>query len=200
MRSIGNPVLLLTSVLSLALCQSAQGQWFVGAEVGSNRFWGGSAETTGERRSFLPYRPASIGIGLARWGGRVGAGLRLQYSSASLALEGQDGLVAAKGIFKVYGADAHLAYRIARVSANELTLEAGPLWEVWSVSGEESQSRLGIQAGLSLRVPLGTGLVGSLTAAAAVIASPFTESQLDAGFERRPLWRRRLAGGLELRL
>lgn len=193
-------VLLPAWVFSAGMCQSAQGQWTAGAEVGANRFWGGTEETSGQHRSFRPYRPATFGIGLARWAGRVGAGIRLQYASASLALEGNDALVAAKGIFKVYGADAHLAYHLARVSANELTLEAGPLFEIWSVSGEESEARLGIQAGLSLRVPLGTGLVGSLTAGAAVIPSPFAESQLEAGFERRPLWRRRLAGGLEIRL
>lgn len=187
-------------VLSVALCRSAQGQWTVGAEIGSNRFWGGSEETAAEHRSFRPYRPTTFGIGLARRADELGAGLRLHYSSASLALEGQDGLVAAKGVFQVYGADVHLAYRLARISANALTLEAGPLFEIWSVSGEESQARLGIQTGLSFRVPLGRGLVGSLTAGAAVIPSPFTESQLEAGFQRRPLWRRRLAGGLEIRL
>jgi hypothetical protein len=187
-------------MIPCVLCPTAQGQWRVGVEVGSERFWGGSADTAGEGPSFRPYRPTSFGLGLARWARKWGAGVSFRYLSASLALEGAEGLVAVKGIFEVYGADAHLAYRVARVSANELTLETGPLLEVWSVSGEESQTRVGIQAGLSLRVPLGTGLVGSLTGALAVIASPFTESQLDSGFERRPLWRRRLAGGLELRL
>jgi hypothetical protein len=51
-----------------------------------------------------------------------------------------------------------------------------------------------------LRVPLGARLAGSLTAGTALIPSPFTTDQLDPGFERRALWRRRLAGGLEYRL
>lgn len=189
-----------TGIFLALLCRSAVGQWTVGAEVGSNRFWGGAEETAGEHRSFLPYRPTTFGLGLARRAGGLGAGLRLQYYSASLALEGGDALVAAKGIFEVYAAEAHLIYRIARLAANELTLDAGPLLEMWSITSEESQTRLGIQAGLSLRVPLGAALVGSLTAGAAVIPSPFTDSQIDTGFERRPLWRRRLAGGLEIRL
>lgn len=192
--------LLPAFLLSAVLCHPAQGQWTVGAELGSDRFWGGSEETTAEQRSFRPYRPTTFGLGVSRRAGKLGAGLWLQYSSASLALEGKDAVVAAKGIFEVYGAAAHLIYRLARVAANELTLQAGPLLEVWSVEGEEYQTRLGLQAGLSLKVPLGARLTGSLTGAAALTASPFTKTQLDQGFERRPLWRRRLAGGLEFRL
>jgi len=191
---------MLLWMISCVLCPMAQGQWRVGATVGSERFWGGSEDAAAEGPSFRPYRPTSFGFGLSRGAGKWGAGVSIRYLSASLALEGEEGLVAVKGIFEVYGADVHLAYRVAHIAANELTLETGPLFEVWSIQEEESQTRLGIQAGLSLRVPLGASLVGSLTGALAVIASPFTESQLDSGFERRPLWRRRLAGGLELRL
>jgi hypothetical protein len=185
--------------VACVLCPMAHGQWRVGAKVGAERFWGGSTDTAGGGPSLRPYRPTSFGLGVARQAGRWGAGLGFHYKSASLALEGAEGVVAVKGIFDVYGADAHLAYRLAGLAANELVLEAGPIFEVWSLSGEESQTRLGVQAGLSLRVPLGAGLTGSLTAGAAVIPSPFTETQLEAEFERRPLWRRRLAGGLELR-
>ncbi|HEX7335959.1 MAG TPA: hypothetical protein VF252_02025 [Gemmatimonadales bacterium] len=187
-------------IVACVQCPPAHGQWRVGAEVGSERFWGASTDTAGGGPSLRPYRPTSFGIGVARQAGRWDAGLRFRYLSASLALEGTEGLVAVKGIFDVYGAAALLAYRVARIAANELTLEAGPLLEIWSVAGEESRTRLGLQVGASLKVPLGAGLLGSLTAGAAVMPSPFTESQLDAGFQRRALWRRRLAGGLEIRL
>lgn len=199
------PAILVVAFLGVSVtsgigCQAAQAQWWVGAEVGSDRFWGGTEESTAEQRSFRPYRPTTFGIGLARRAGKVGAGLRLRYSSASLALEGEDALVAAKGIFAVYSAAPELVYRLTGIASNELVLHGGPLFEVWSSSGEDSQTRLGLQVGASLIVPLAARLAGSLTAEAAVIPSPFTDAELDPSFDRRALWRRRVAGGLEYRL
>src|SRR5688500_8473639 len=92
-------------------CQSALGQWLVGLEVGSDRYWGGSEETAPEHRSLRPYRPTTVGIGLTRRAGNFGAGARFRYSSASLALEGADAVVAAKGVFDVYSAAPEILYR-----------------------------------------------------------------------------------------
>lgn len=194
-------LLLLGWVLTPGLgCRSALGQWLVGLEVGSDRYSGGSEETAPEHRSLRPYRPTTVGLGLLRRTGNVGAGVRFRYSSAGLALEGEDAAVVAKGVFDVYGVAPEFLYRVASLAANELWLHAGPLFEIWSVIEEGSEVRLGVHAGLLLRVPLGARLAGSLTAEAALIPSPFTTDQLDPGFERRALWRRRLAGGLEYRL
>ena len=180
-------------------CSVAQGQWSVGVEVGADRFWGGSQETASEHRSFRPYRPTTFGVAVARGSGRLRGGIRFQYSSAGLALEGSDALVAAKGVFSVYAAAPELLYRLGRVASNELLLQAGPLFEVWSML-EESRTRVGGQAALSLRVPLGARFAAAFTAGIALIPSPFTTDQLDQGFERRALWRRRVAGGLQYRL
>ena len=186
---------------SVVWCAPALGQWAVTTEVGADRFWGGSVETTAERRSFRPYRPTTLGVGLERRAGRLGAGLRLRYASASLALEGADGIVAAKGIFTVYSAAPEVVYRLTSVGvANQLMLRAGPLFEVWSVIDEDAQTRVGVQGAVSLTLPLGGRFAGSLMAGAAVIPSPFGEAQLDTGFERRALWRRRFAVGLDYRL
>jgi len=182
-------------------CGVVLAQWTLGAEVGSDRFWGGSIETIAERRSFRPYRPTTFGVRVERREGRLGAGLRLHYASASLALEGADAVVAAKGIFTVYGAAAEVIYRIRSVgSVNQLVLHLGPLFEVWSVVDEDSQTRLGIQGAVSFNLPLGGRFGGSIMAGAAVIPSPFAEAQLDPSFERRALWRRRVAVGLDYRL
>jgi hypothetical protein len=184
-----------------ARCGVALGQWTLGAEAGSDRFWGGSIETTAERRSFRPYRPTTFGVGVERREGRLGAGLRLGYASASLALEGADAVVAAKGIFTVYGAVAEVVCRIISVgSVNQLVLHLGPLFEVWSVIDENSETRVGVQGAVSLNLPLGGRFGGSIRAGAAVIPSPFGNAQLDPSFERRPLWRRRFAVGLDYRL
>ena len=182
-------------------CGVVLAQWTLGAEVGSDRFWGGSVETTAERRSFRPYLPTTFGVRVERREGRLGAGLRLRYTSASLALEGADAVVAAKGVFTVYSAAAEVIYRVMSVgSVNQLVLHLGPLFEVWSVIDENSETRVGVQGAMSLNVPLGGRFAGSIMAGAALIASPFEEAQLDPSFERRALWRRRFAVGVDYRL
>ena len=171
------------------------------AEVGGDRFWGGSVDDTPDHLSLRPYRPTTFGVGLERRAGRLGAGLKLRYASSSLALEGDEAVAVVKGIFTVYSAAPELAYRLLSVgSANELILHAGPLFEIWSVEDEDAQTRVGIQGAASFHVPIGGRFAGSLTAGAAVMPSPFAAEQLAVGFERRALWRRRVAVGLAYRL
>ena len=182
------------------LASAAFGQWTVGVELGADRFWGGSAEVAPEHRSFRPYRPTTFGAGLERSSGRVGVGLRLLYTGASLALEGNDAVVAAKGVFKVYSASPEGTYRIASVgSSNQVLLRVGPLFEVWSIVDEKSRTRVGVQGAASLGIPLGHRFVGALSAGAALIRSPFEDGELP-GYELRVLWRRRFAVGLQYRL
>lgn len=194
-------VVFITLLITCGIwCSAAQAQWSVGVEVGADRFWGGSRETAAEHRSFRPYRPTTFGLGLTRGSGRLRAGIRFQYSSASLALEGRDALVAAKEVFSVYTAAPELVSRLGRFASNELLLQGGPLFEVWSMVGEPGTTRVGVQAALTLRVPLGPRFSAAFTGGIALIPSPFTAGQLDQGFERRALWRRRAAGGLQYRL
>jgi hypothetical protein len=182
-------------------CPPAQGQWAVGFEVGSDRFWGSSIETARPHRSFRPYRPTTLGVGLELRSVRVGAALHLRYAGAGLALEGQDAAVVVKGVFSHYQAAPELVYRVATLgSTNELRLHAGPVFELWSVAGESSQLRAGVQGAVSLRIPFGSRFAGSLTAGVAVTASPLSPGQLLDGYERRALWRRSVAAGLEYEL
>jgi hypothetical protein len=190
--------------LALALTLSCPwsplvGQWIVKAEVGADRFWGGSKSTEG--RSFLPYRPTTFGVGLERPAGRVGIGLQLRYATAALGLEGAEGVVAVNGVFTLYSISPELVYRLASVgSANQLLLHLGPLLEIWSITDEEAQTRIGAQGAVSFRVPLGRRLAGSIMAGAALTPSPFGENQLTTEFQRKALWRRRVAAGLQYRL
>jgi hypothetical protein len=194
------PIALMALAQISGCCPPAHGQWAVGFEVGSDRFWGSSIETADPHRSFRPYRPTTLGVGLERRGERLGAALHLRYSGASLALEGHDAAVVVKGVFKHYQASPELVYRIATLgSTSDLRVHAGPVFELWSVEGEDSQLRAGVQGAVSLRVPFG-GFAGSLTAGAAVTASQLSEEQIPDGYERRALWRRSVAAGLEYRL
>jgi hypothetical protein len=189
------------SLAALFWCTPLLGQWSVGAEVGADRFWGGSSATTGEHRSFRPYRPTTFGVAFQRKSGRFGLGLRLRYASASLGLEGAEGVIAAKGVFSVYTVSPEVMRHLATVgSVNRLLLHAGPLLEVWTVTDGGSQTRVGVQGALSLCVPLGGRFEGLVTAGAALIPSPFAPDQLADGFERRGLWRRRVGAGLNYRL
>jgi hypothetical protein len=193
---------ILVGALLACWCSVVSAQWVGSAEIGADRFWGGSIERGGQERSFRPYRPTTGGVGLERRGARLGAGLRLRYASASLALEGGDALSAIKGVFEVYSLCPEVVYMLTSLgSDNQLLLRAGPIFEVWSIMEEDSQTRAGVQASISLRVPVGSRLAASFGAGGALIASPFITEQLEAeDFEPRALWRRRVAGGLEYRL
>ena len=193
--------LAVAAIVSAVPWRSALGQWALRAELGAARFWGGSVENGGQHRSFRPHRPTVFLVGVERRAGKLAVGIGLGYSTAGLALEGAEGLTAINGIFTVYSVSPELIYQIASFgSENRLRLHAGPVLEVWTVVNGGSETRAGGQAALSLTVPLGTKLEGSMTAGAALIPSPFARGQLDTGFERQALWRRRLAVGLAYRL
>ena len=189
------------TLASCVLSSSVEGQWSVGAEVGADRFWGGSLENTEDERSFRPYRPTTVGARVQWEGSNLGVGIRLGYFSAGMALEGTDAIVVAKNVFSVYSVAPEILYRVAVLGpANRLLLRAGPLLEMWTALDEESETRLGVHGALALQVPLGWKLEATVSAGAALIPSPFAEDQLDPPFERRPLWRRRFTAGLQYRL
>lgn len=188
-------------VLPWLLPEPAHAQWMVGLEIGSERYWGGTIETTPDERSFRPYRPTVLVAVLERRSGSLGATLRLKYADASLALEGSDAVVAVKDVFTVVSASPEITYRLITLGLeNELRLHAGPLFEYWSVDEEDSRTRVGVQGAVSLTLPVGGGFALSLAAYGAVIASPFEESELLETYERRALWRRGVSGGLRYRL
>jgi hypothetical protein len=193
----------VSAVVLSAIClgaSAARAQWTVGLEVGADRFWGGSMEGAPDHRSFRPYRPSTFGGALERRSGRAGLALRFMYTQASLALEGNDAVVAAKGVFTVYSASPEVTYRIASVGLNnQVLVQVGPLFEVWSVVDEESRTRVGVQGAASLGIPLGGRIAGTFSAGVALIPSPFEEGELP-GYDLRALWRRRFAVGLQYRL
>lgn len=191
---------LLTLMLSLAAFDLIA-QWRVATGIRAPRFSGGAVEpATG--RSLRPYRPTMWEVGVDRVGGRMGVGLRLNYASSSLALEGDDALAAVKDALEVYGIDPEISVRLTRVGPQGLVrLYAGPLFEVWKLPDVGSHLRIGFGASVGLEMPFGGRWVGSARLGGAVTpSSPFTEEDLDPSLEPRALWRREASAALHYRL
>jgi hypothetical protein len=190
------------TLLGISLTASpAAGQWSAGLEVGADRYWGGSTETGTEHRSFRPYRPTTFGIRVERSGSRVGFGFQAHYAEAGLALEGDGAVATVEGVFTIVSLSPEMIYQLATLGpSNQLRLHAGPLFEVWTIIDEDSQTRFGFQGAVSLDIPLGSRFSGSIIAGAALTPSPFEVGQLGPGFAPRALWRRRFAAGVEYRL
>jgi hypothetical protein len=190
-----------TLIASSATVPPAFGQWTVGLEVGADRYWGGSVETAGENRSFRPYRPTTFGVGLERKGHPLNWGVRVRYAEAGLGLEGPGAAAVVEGVFTVLSLLPEVAYRLATLGpVTELRLHAGPLVEAWGIVDEDTKVRVGVQSALSLDVPVGQRLAGSVLVGLALTPSPFEAGQLGPTFEPRALWRRRFAVGLQYRL
>ncbi len=199
MPTICSRLVLLLALLTGASSE-APAQWLLSAELGAARFWGASAEVGGGP-SFRPYRPTVLGVGLEHQGGRLGLGVRLQYASASLALEGKDAVAAVKGALDVYGIAPELTMLLKRLDSGlQLRLSGGPLMEFWDIGAGASHSRLGAQVGLDFDLPLSSRITAGLRVTAAVTPSPFDRGDLEPFYEPRALWRRGLNGGLQYRL
>jgi hypothetical protein len=187
--------------LMIATPSQALSQWSVSLTLGSDRFWGGSLENAPEHKSFRPYRPTVFGAGLQRQAGTIGLGVRVRYTKASLGLEGSDAVVAVKGAFTVVGIAPEVSYRVATLGlGNQLLIHLGPLVEFWDPIDLERRTRVGAQGAVSLGVPLGGPFTLSLGGNLALISSPFEEDDLLDGYERRALWRRGFAAGLQYQL
>jgi len=192
------------ALISLLLSLAASGlsaQWGVATGIRAPRFSGGAVEpATG--RSLRPYRPTMWEFEVDRMGRRVGVGLRLNYASSSLALEGEDALAAVKDALEVYGIDPEVSLRMTRVGPHGVVrLYAGPLFEVWKLPDVSSRCRVGFGLSVGLEVQFGGRWVGSARLGGAVTpSSPFTEDDLDDSLEPRALWRREASAALHYRL
>lgn len=197
---------LITASLATVWCSPLLGQWRIGMEVGAARFWGASRESGGDRPSFRPYRPTTLGVGVERQTGRYAVGLQVRYAEASLALEGPEVVIASEGAFTLVSISPEVAVRIATLgSGNQLRVHAGPMLERWDIIDQNARTRFGGQGSVSLDVPLGGRFAGTVLAGIAVTPSPYEEGELDLGgsapsYELRTQWRRSFAVGLQYQL
>ena len=201
MRTAAGRIALFLVVSLAGASRQAPAQWVLTAEIGAARFWGASAETGGSGRSFRPYRPTLVGLGLERQGRRLGWGVRLLYAGASLALEGEDAVSAVKGALNLYEVAPEVSIGLKQLSSGpQFRLCAGPLVEIWELGTETSHVRVGAHAGIGLQLPLSGRVSAGVGANLAVTPSPFNDGDLVAGYEPRTLWRRGVTASLRYRL
>jgi hypothetical protein len=201
MKPTARPAFILVLALLSAFATTAQAQWSISLGVESDRFWGGSLEIAPEPRSFRPYRPTVIDVGLERRSGLFGWGLSARYSEASLGLEGQGVVLAAEGAFTSIGLAPEVSYRVAQLgSGNRLLVHLGPLMELWHPAEEEWRTRFGAQGAITLAVPLGGPFALSFGGNLAVISSPFESDELLDQYELRALWRRGFMAWLQYQI
>jgi hypothetical protein len=152
-------------------------------------------------RSFHPYRPTIIGIGLERRVLGFGVGVRGYYAGASLALEGGDAVAAVKGALDLHGIAVELSRRVGSLGKDVgILVYGGPIIEVWDLADQSSNTQAGFTGAIGLQVGLVGRFSGLIKAGAAVTPSPFSTDDLDVGFEPRALWRREVSGGLRFGL
>jgi hypothetical protein len=195
------PAFLLVLALLSAFAATAQAQWSISLGVESDRFWGGSLENAPEQRSFRPYRPTVIDLGLERRSGLFGWGLSARYSEASLGLEGEGAVLVAEGAFTSVGLAPEISYRLALLGpGNRLLVHLGPLMELWHPVDEEWRTRFGAQGAITLAVPLGGPFALAVGGNLAVISSPFEADELLDQYELRALWRRGFVARLQYQI
>ncbi|HEY8257141.1 MAG TPA: hypothetical protein VIG08_05755 [Gemmatimonadales bacterium] len=188
------------ALLLAAASTEVAAQWSVGTDITVARFWGGSQEEHGDR-AFRPYRPTIIGILLEGSVGPMRVGVHGYYGSVSLALEGGEAVVAVKDALSVHGAAVEVSRPVATLGTDSrFVIVGGFLIESWSLAGETSHVRAGFSVGAGLEVSLGGRWRAVGRGGIAVSGSPFSETDLDAGFAPRTLWRREVTGRLQFRL
>ena len=195
------------TVAVFALCSSvavsAQAQWVVGLEAGTEAFTGVSRTTgTGPERALRPYRPAWGGLRAESPGSRLRFGASLLYASPDLALEAVDlAVVDRDDITTVLGFHPGVMIRVAELRDGvALRAEGGLILEHWGFRDQAGRIRAGGEIGLSLEVGLGGRFSGVLGGYAGLSASPFRGEELPQGFEPRSAWRQALRGSLRIRL
>lgn len=174
-------------------------QWYLGLEVGTERFSGVAREIESQpARSFLPYRPTVWALRLESPDARVRLGVGLRYSGPDLALSADDlTIVSHESVVDVVGLLPQAIIRLARLTPGvSLRAEAGPLVERWKIEDGETRYRVGGVLGTSLEVALGGRFRGTVGGWVGVTPRSPLDGSLPEELELRAAWRRGLRGAV----
>src|SRR5262249_45632339 len=159
LRVASAPALALTLLLA-AVSHEAAAQWAISTDVTAARFWGGSRELDGDR-SFRPYRPTIIGLGLERRVLGVDVGVRGYYARVSLALEGDDGFAGVTDALDLHGVALEVSHGVLRLGeAAQAVVFGGPVIEVWDLADQSTSTHVGFSGSIGVQVALSGRLSG----------------------------------------
>jgi hypothetical protein len=189
---------LLLPMLLLAPLKHAAAQWLLTVRHGSATATGYSRDQVGtEGLSFLPNRPASTGLSLARDLGHNRLGIEFRRTAADLALRGEGTTIVTRGALHAWGLALEGSRRLAG-QPGQTTLHAamGLLVERWDFSVGESDARWRAagRGALQVEIPISRRLSGVLRGDVVVGPSLFKAAELPEGYVRRMAVRR----GVEL--
>ena len=171
------------------LMAQSSGRWSLSVGLEGLRYGATARDTTAEPASAVDLRPSGrIGVraGLHRNLGAWGVGLALGWAQGSV--EAANEAVAIRdrtADLSRYRTGLVVERRLARVGAGIVALEVTPALDLWALDGE-TRMRTGIEAGLTLRVPL-SGVAVEHRLIAGLSASPLEAEDLGGEFELRTL-------------
>ena len=177
-----------------------QEAWSLSAEAGRATMSGASRDpTTGA--AFRPANALMLGLAAHRRTGPFELGLVLRTAHSDLTIaDGEVSLTTNDLRFTLYELAPELGTRLLRVSryAN-IRFAAGPVIDLWRVTGSDGRIRVGGRAALTLESLVARGVSGVVRAEGAVTGSMFDEGELPPEFEERRAHRILIALGLRYR-
>lgn len=178
------------------------GPWGLAIEVGLTRFWGGSEPIPpNDTPGFKPYRPTSFGARIDRQVGRARVALGGLYAASGLANEGDEVTLIAKGGLSWVQLTPEVGYRLAILGpVAELSVFAGPVFDIWMPVDDDARLRVGGQGGLQLLVPLGSGLASTVRVHGGLAGSIFRDTEVPSDFRSKSMPRAGVALGLRVGL
>jgi hypothetical protein len=174
--------------------------WSLSAEAGWARTMGASRDpSTGA--AFRPATTLVLGFATQRRIGSFELGLVLRTARSDLTIaDGQVTITADDLRLTLYELSPELGTRLIRVSQYaDVHLAAGPVIDLWRVTGSSSRVRVGGRAALVLESLVAHGLSGVVRAEGAVTGSMFSEDELPSDFEKRRAFRLLIALGVRYR-
>ncbi len=203
MKTTGMTLVMALSLAPVsAAAQSADGQWWLGLSLGRIGFSGASRDTTavGVPLELRPGGRLNVTLGVAYSRGPWEGKLEASYAGGHVRLDGDAAAIEDKTIaLRRIQLAQTVSRRLLSLGQNALLLRAGPTLDRWSGTNLQTQLRLGVQAGLALRIPAGGARIEN-TLSLGYSSSPFSAQDLPPPTELRRLWSLSAGMGIQLRL
>jgi len=173
--------------------------WRVTATAAQTWFSGGLDDSTMTEGDWSLAPRVSWGFAADRALGKVRLGLGLSYVSSKIQVEGE-AITITEGTLDVaqWGIAALVTVPLLRLGSSGAAVDfsAGPVLGIWTLTDEDSRTRIGGTASLQVAAPISGAWRLLATAGASVSGSPFNTGDVPPEFETTTLWAS--GGGLGL--